>query len=215
VTRRIDRATWTAPTPLAEADGGVRGALGGSRLLDRPEHADVRRRLADFVAVPGPLILEIGSDHGTVLIESARRHPDTRWLGCEIRRGHVEAASPHAPDNALLARIDGRTLLDGLIGPGRLDGVVVLFPSPSNDPRHLLLTPAVVARIATALSPVGRLHVATDVPGMAAWVDTVLAGWVDADPLPLAPVLSRRERVCRRDGLPIWRTTRRPPRSAP
>jgi tRNA (guanine-N7-)-methyltransferase len=212
--RRVDPATWEAPAPPDAGAAGVRGALGGSRLLDRPEHADLRRRVEDFVAGPGPLILEIGVDHGVVLIESARLHPGVRWLGCEVRRGHVERAAPHAPDNALLVRLDGRTLLDGVVPPGRLEGVVVLFPSPSHDPRHLLLTPTTRDLVAAALSPTGRLHVATDVPGMARWVDRLLDGWPEAEPLPLAPALSRRDRVCRRDGIEVWRTTRAAPEAS-
>jgi tRNA G46 methylase TrmB len=211
--KEVDPDAWEPPDALAPHEGGVRGALGGSRLLDRPEHAAFRAGIEAFVAAPGPLILEIGFDHGMVLLESARLRPDVRWLGCEIRRARVEAAAAHAPPNALLLRADGRTLLASLIPPGRLEGVVVLFPSPSHDPRHLLLTPETVALIQLALAPEGRLHVATDVPGMARWAERLLQGWPEGDPLPLAPVLSRRERVCRRDGRPVWRFTRRAPPS--
>lgn len=208
--RTLDPDTWAPPQLPAPAEGGLRGALGGSRLLDRPEHRAFRETIDAFVASPRSLILEIGFDHGAVILESARQRTDLGWLGCEIRRHRVVAAARHAPENALLVRADGRTLLTA-VPSGRLEGVVVLFPSPSHDPRHLLLTPEVVARIAEVLAPTGRLHVATDVPGMARWVDALLAAWIDADALPLAPVLSRRDRVCRRDGRLVWRWTRRPP----
>lgn len=215
MSRAVDPDTWEPPDPPAPGRGGVRGALGGSRLLDRPEHAAFRAGVDAFVARPGPLILEIGFDHGMVLLESARRRPDVSWLGCELRRHRVDAAAPHAPPNALLLRADGRTLLAGAIPTGRLAGVVVLFPSPSHDPRHLLLTPEWLDLVARSLAPGGTLHFATDVPGMARLADRLLAAWPPAEPLPLAPVLSRRDRVCQRDGRPVWRYDRSPPEVHP
>lgn len=211
MSRTVDPDTWEPPEAPAPARGGVRGALGGSRLLERPEHAAFRATLDAFVARPGPLIVEVGFDHGMVLLESARLRPEVSWLGCELRRARVEAAARHAPPNALLVRADARTLLATTLPPGRLSGVVVLFPTPSHDPRHLLLTPETVEAIARALGPGGTFHLATDVPGMARLAERRLAGWGPADPLPLAPVLSRRDRVCRRDGRPVWRFDRTPP----
>jgi tRNA G46 methylase TrmB len=98
---------------------------------------------------------------------------------------------------------------------GRLTGVYILFPTPATNPRHLLLTPALVQSLARALAIDGVVHLATDVEGMFGHARTLFAGWRAAVPPPLGPVLSRRERVCRRDDLPVWRATWSPPTENP
>lgn len=210
--RRIDRDTWEAPPVEASPDDRrVRGALGGSLLLDRPEHRAFRDRITAFVDAPGPLALEIGFDFGERLLGAARANPEIRWLGCELRRIRVEEVAAVAPANLLALRADARTLLAALIPPGRLTYAYVMFPTPTLRPAHLLLTPDLVALLARALGPTGVLHVATDVPGMARLAEHLLAGWAPADPPPTSPVLSRRERVCARDGLAVYTRSVSPP----
>lgn len=206
--------TWTPPELLLRDDPvRVRGALAGSRIYEQPEHRAVKERILAFVgaeqAAPRPTVaLEIGFDHGMRLLDHARRWPEVRWLGVEIRRARVEAATPHAPGNCLLVRADARTLLAAVLPPGSLDLVYVLFPTPTDNPRHLLLTPGLVADLEGALAPGGRVHLATDVEGYARWADTCFAGWSPArEDVPMGPVLSRRERVCKRDGLTVHRRT--------
>lgn len=209
----IDRDRWTAPSvPEAPDPTHLRGVLYGTRLFEQPAHRAVAEGVAEFLAPPGPVAVEIGFDHGMRLLDQARRHPGWRWLGVELRRARVEAAAPHAPANARLLRMDGRTLLAALVPPERLDAVILWFPAPSDDPRHLLLTPALVELLRRALAPHGVVHFATDVPGLARWADEIFAGWTPgADPPPPSGALSRRERVCRRDGIPVHeRCWRRP-----
>ncbi len=204
---------WTPPPLLAERDdpARLRGTLGGSLLYERPEHAGTVAAVRALLAAPGPAYLEIGFDHGMKLLDHARRWPEARWLGVELRRRRVEAAAPHAPPNALLLRADARALLSTVVPAGRLSGVYVLFPTPASNPRHVLLTPALLASLARALSPDGVVHLATDVEGMFAHAEGLFAAWRRAEDPPLGPVLSRRERVCRRDGLPVWRASWAPP----
>jgi tRNA G46 methylase TrmB len=213
--RRVDPDTWTAPPELRRGDGArVGGTMFGSLLYEQPEHRADRDRIVAFVEPPGPIALEIGFDHGMRLLDHARRWPEVRWLGAEIRRSRVEAAAAHAPPNALLLRADGRTLLAAVIPPARLQWIYVLFPSPSDNPRHLLITSATAALLARALAPGGSVHVATDVPGMAAWTTEVFDGWrmISREAgAPLGPVMSRRERVCARDQRPVWRFDLMPP----
>ena len=179
--------------------------MGGSLLLDRPEWAALAQELADFVA-PGPrLNLEIGVDRGHRLLSHARRWPLERWLGLEIRRTVAEAAA-EAPPNALLLRLDARTVLaSGRIPPGRLSRVDLLFPTPSVDPRHLLLTPWFVEALRHALAPGGVVLTATDLPGMAEWIAQLFSGWPQVEAPPSGPHRSRRERASVRDGRPVWR----------
>lgn len=200
-----DRDRWTPPEPPARAERPrVPGALGGSLLWEQPAQAADRARLHAFVAPGPPLALEIGFDHGVTLLAHARAFPDWRWLGVELRQRRVQAVAPHAPDNCLALRADARTLLATLLPPGRLSRVDILFPTPTTNPRRLLLTPALVADLALALAPGGVVHLETDVPSMAALARALFAGWPEVPAPPTTPDLSRRQRVARRDGLPTW-----------
>lgn len=206
----IDRERWRPPS-LPEGARADAGVLYGTRLYDQPRHRPVAEGIAAFLAEPGPVAVEIGFDHGMRILDQARRHPEWRWLGVELRRARVAAAAAHAPPNARLLRIDGRTLLAALVPEGRLAALIVWFPAPTDDPGHLLLTPALVAAARRALAPRGVVHLATDVPGMAAWADALFAGWPHGEPPPAPAALSRRERVCRRDGIAVHeRCWRRP-----
>lgn len=195
--------SWTPPTPLPSAGRRVKGALNGSLLLDQPRHRAEVERLLAFVEAPGPVALEVGIDHGTVLIDHARLRPDWRWIGLEVRRRKVAAAQPHAPPNALLWAADARTVFAVALPAGRLARVDILFPTPVTDPRHLLLTEGFVADLARALAPGGVVTLATDVPELFAWAMDRFAGWTEVEAPWRGPTRSRRERVCLRDGLPV------------
>lgn len=204
----IDRDTWRPPAPPPrDVQGDVPGALGGSRLFDQPRYRAVRERIAAFCAPGPPVAVEVGFDHGITLLANARAQPDWRWLGVELRRRRVDAAQANAPSNCLALRIDARTLFAALLPAGRVARVDVLFPTPVLKGDHLLLTDGFVSDLRRALSADGCVHLATDVPAMAEWMAARFAGWRALPHPPPAPELSRRERVCRRDGLPVWRFT--------
>jgi tRNA G46 methylase TrmB len=207
------RETWTAPPEQPDVDG-VRGALGGSRLFEQPRQRAEVERFESFIAAPGPVVVEVGFDHGHRLRDHARRWPDTRWLGLEVRKARVEALAVDAPPNLLPWRADARTVFATLMPPGRLDRVDVLFPTPWWDEvkraRRLLLTAAFVADVARSLAPEGVVHVATDVGPYFEHIRGVFSGWQEAEPPPVGEARSRREVVCARDGLPVWQGTWRP-----
>lgn len=151
----------------------------------------------------------MGFDHGMCLLDHARRWPGTRWLGLEIRKRRVAAVLPHAPASCLPFAGDARTILGAVLPPASVDRVDVLFPTPATDPRHVLFTPVFVEALARVLRPGGVVTVATDVEGLYTHVTTLFAGWSPAEAPERGPVPSRRERVCRRDGLWVgWRSWR-------
>lgn len=204
----VDRDTWTPPeAPVRRRRDRVPGALGGSRLLELPQQAAQRARIVAFAAGPGPRALEVGFDHGITLLANARAMPDWRWMGVEIRKRRVAALQPHIPEHCLAERLDARILLASGLVDGALHRVDVLFPTPPVQSKHMLWTPAFVDDLGRSLAPGGIVHVATDVPALARLVDELLSGWrITADPAP-CPELSRRDRVCRRDGVPVHRRT--------
>lgn len=176
----------------------------GSRLYDRPEHAATREALRAFVAGPAPVAVEVGFDHGMVILDHARRWPETRWLGIELRKRRVARAAVHAPPNCLLHAGDARAVVHAVLPDRAVDRVDVRFPTPATDPRHLLFTPGFVADLARVLRPGGTVLVQTDVEGLWTWISGLFAAWTPAPEPPRGPVLSRRERVCRRDGIVVW-----------
>jgi tRNA (guanine-N7-)-methyltransferase len=219
---------WEPPALLVHPGGDrVRGALQGSLLFEQPAHRATRDAVRSFVDPSwgggtsprnAPRVaLEIGFDHGMRILDHARRFPEVRWLGLEIREARVQAAAPHAPSNCLLLRADARTVLAVVLPDACLDAVYILFPTPTRNPRHLLLTPGLVDDLARVVRPGGVVHLATDVEGYFTWASACFGAWTPADGPPwYGPVLSRRERVCKRDGLPVHRGTWAvPPRATP
>jgi tRNA G46 methylase TrmB len=201
----VNRDSWAPPDPPARRNqGDVPGAMGGSRLWELPAQQADREALERFVRPGPPLAVEIGFDHGITLLSQARAYPGWRWLGVELRERRVAAVQAHTPENCLALRADGRTLFANLLPPGRVQRVDLLFPTPAVRGRHLLLTPALVDDMRRCLAPTALVHLRTDVPGMAELADKLWSGWPAAPPPPPAAELSRRERVCRRDGLPVY-----------
>jgi len=183
---------------------GVRipGTLYGSLLFERPEHRGTVARVESFLSRPGPLGVEIGFDHGMCLLDRARRFPAANWLGAEVRRRRVDAVSRHAPENCLPLRVDGRALL-ALLPPGRVDWLYVLFPTPFGDRRELF-SPEFGEVVARSLRPGGIVYIRTDVATLHASATAVLGSWARSEPPPLGTELSRRERVCARDGIAVY-----------
>lgn len=210
--RPIDPDTWVPPSALPSASAeSIRGTRYGSRLYAQPEHAAFAERVRAFSApTDTALNLEIGVDRGYRLLAHARRWPQQRWLGVELRRTVLPAADA-APANALLLRGDARAVLSALVPAHGLQRVDILFPTPSDNPRHLLLTPAFITLLASRLARGGVLLFATDIPGMARLAEALLADWARVPEPPSGPVRSRREKVCAAQDRPVWRWACVPP----
>jgi tRNA (guanine-N7-)-methyltransferase len=121
--------------------------------------------------------VEIGFGSGEHLVGQAVRRPDVLFLAAEPFQNGV-AALLGALDAAGLRNVlvhmgDGRDLLRAL-PPDSIARLFVLFPDPWPKTRHWkrrLLNQATLALAARALTPGGRLRVATD---WAAYAQSVL-----------------------------------------
>jgi tRNA G46 methylase TrmB len=173
-------------------------------LLEQPEHRATVDAFHAFIEAPGPVALEVGMDNATVLIDHAHAFPHTRWVGLEIRRRKVERAKSAAPANAYLWAMDARTVFASVLPPARLSQVDIWFPTPTENGNHVLFSEAFVADVARGLAPDGVLTIATDVQGLWGFIESLLEGWQPVPPPPRGEARSRRERVCRREELPIY-----------
>ena len=220
----IDRERWRPPPQQSGRGAGtssspsrsdrVAGALYGSLLFEQPRHAPIKAALDAFIAPDEPLAVEVGFDHGITLLANARAFPGQRWLGVELRRKRVEAVAAVAAaelPNCLPLRVDARTLFAALLPKNRVDRVDILFPTPVVKGHHLLVTDAFVADLCRVLRPDGVVLLMTDVAGLDAWMVERFSAWRPVEIPPRAAALSRRERVCRRDGLPVWTRGFSPP----
>lgn len=206
--REAERAAWTAPKQESDTNG-VRGALGGSRLFEQPKQRAEVDRFHEFIAAPGPVVVEIGFDFGHRILDHAKRWPDVRWIGLEVRKTRVEELAAQAPDNLLAWRADARTVFNQLMPPGRLTQVDIFFPTPWWDEnkraKRLLITPPFVRDLVASLAPTGVVHFATDVPGYFEHARDAFSGWTATDAHWSGEGRSRRERVCARDDVPVFR----------
>ena len=208
-----------APEPPERPDD-VRGALGGSRLFDQPRWRAEREAWDAFVQQPGPLLVEIGFDHGRRLTSTAAHHPGWRVAGLEVRERRVQEvsawAAAHGLTNLHAWRADARVVLRRFTPPGRIAVLEALFPDPwwneAHRARRLLVDDAFLADAVTALAPGGVLHLATDVERLAEEIGAALArqpGLVDepaaSGARPPTDQLSRREWRCAREGRRVWR----------
>jgi tRNA (guanine-N(7)-)-methyltransferase len=196
----------------------IPGALHGSRFITLPHVLPEVERVCGFIQGSGHVLVEVGFDHGRRLHSTARRNPDWRVLGLEVRKRRVEEAMARAErdgvDNLLAWRMDARTVFAGVLPDQSVDVVEVLFPTPWWNPslrrKRLLIDDAFLVDVARVLRPGGLFYVATDVPAYSDMIDGCLErseGLVcvsEEEGMALRPACgqqSRREWRCEQDGL--------------
>jgi tRNA (guanine-N7-)-methyltransferase len=117
-----------------------------------------------------PLEIELGSGTGDFIIARAAEFPERNFLAIEssgvvarmlaVRCGRAQLR------NLRVVRMDGRTLVNLMIGHESVSAYHVYFPDPWPKERHhkrRLFTPYLVANLQRTLAPGGALYVATDV----------------------------------------------------
>ncbi len=114
--------------------------------------------------------VEIGCGKGLYLVEAARQRPDSDLLGVEragkwFRRAVLRVHRSGLP-NVRLVQADAFDFLARWVAPGSVAAIHVYFPDPWPKQRHgkrRMLQPLLYGLAARALSPTGRLYVASDV----------------------------------------------------
>jgi tRNA (guanine-N7-)-methyltransferase len=128
------------------------------------------------------LVVEIGFGRGEFLLDLAESSPDTAFLGVEysfkrtLKLARRLARTPLR--NVRLVCATGEAVLAEALPEAGVRAFWINFPDPWPKKRHAqrrLIQPGIAALLARRLAPGGVLHVATDDPVYAEWIDGVLA----------------------------------------
>jgi len=120
-----------------------------------------------------PVEVEIGPGTGTFFLHAARRSPHVNLFGIERSNSRAAALARAVADqglpNARILCADAACVIEHLVPAASVRAYHLYFPDPWWKRRHhrrRLLTDALAAALARTLLPGGRLHIATDVPGV-------------------------------------------------
>jgi tRNA (guanine-N7-)-methyltransferase len=141
----------------------------------------------------GTLEIEIGCGKGLYLVEAARLRPGSDLVGIEragkwFRRA-VQRAHRCGLPNIRLLQADAFDFLARWVAPGSAAAIHVYFPDPWPKQRHgkrRLLQASFYHLAARALSPAGRLYLASDVEPYfrAALAEVAAMGLFEPEPWP-------------------------------
>ena len=116
-----------------------------------------------------PRVLEIGFGMGGATAEIARAHPGNDYLGIEVHRPGVgnllKLIAQDGLTNLRIMSHDAVDVVNEMIAPDSLDGILIFFPDPWHKKRHhkrRLIQPEFVRMLVTRLKPGGTIHCATD-----------------------------------------------------
>lgn len=153
--------------------------------------------------------VELGPGDGRFLIESARDHPDTLFVGLEIRAGYVASIGDVAslPPNVRIFHFDAGFIVRHILATASVDAFHLYFPDPWWKKRHhkrRLVTPEVATALRRCLMPGASVYVITDVASLFADIAEHLldAGLAISDWTrdAASPAQSSYERKYRRQG---------------
>ena len=130
-----------------------------------------------------PLVLEIGSGMGETTIAIAKAHPELDFVAVEVHGPGVGSLlnriAAEKLENLRVIRHDAVEVLERMVEDGSLAAIHLFFPDPWPKKRHhkrRLVQAEFAALAARKLRPGGMLHAATDWPGYAEHIESVLAG---------------------------------------
>ena len=133
--------------------------------------------LGELFGNDNPTWVEIGFGNGESLATLAAAHPERNWLGIEVHPPGVGRLLMRIEalglNNLRIVRHDAVEVLDQMIAPASLAGILLFFPDPWPKKRHhkrRIVQPAFVELVAGRLMPGGLFHAATDWVPYAEWI---------------------------------------------
>ncbi|HEY3172386.1 MAG TPA: tRNA (guanosine(46)-N7)-methyltransferase TrmB [Thermoanaerobaculia bacterium] len=163
-----------------------------------------------------PLEIELGTGKARFLIQAAGSNPARDFLGVERSLSYYrvcrERISRSRITNARVLRADARTFVDGYVAEASVRAFHVYFPDPwpkKRQRKRRLLDGVFLEVLASKLEPGGVLRIATDHPGYAGDLGSLVKTVpqlkeFDWDSMP-APPPTHYEIKYRAEGRPITR----------
>lgn len=118
---------------------------------------------------PQPLEVELGCGDASFLVEMARRHPETNFIGVERLLGRITKLDRKGRRAGLKnlrgVRIESSYFLQYLLPPRSASAIHIYFPDPWPKKRHQknrLINERFPALAAAALGPGGKVFLRTD-----------------------------------------------------
>lgn len=188
-----------------------------------PLRSQFHERKSQLIPLPpGEVEVELGCADARFLFERAPAHPETTFVGLEIREPLVaqvneEAAAQGLPNlRAWFAHIN--VDLDGLFADGRIARAFINFPDPWFKRRHhnrRVVNPELIACLHRKIRPGGELFFQSDVWDLAldalavledepALFENLAGPWSFTRENPYG-ARSLREVRCEERGMRIWR----------
>jgi len=151
--------------------------------LEEAVERGLEAMFAQDVPAPLRLVVEIGFGRGEFLTALAEADPKTAFLGVEysfkrvLKLARRIARTPLR--NIRLLEAPAERVVHEVLRDASASDFWINYPDPWPKKRHAkrrLLRPELAELLARRLVPGGLLHVATDHPGYAEWIDAALRG---------------------------------------
>jgi tRNA (guanine-N7-)-methyltransferase len=150
--------------------------------IDEARERGFEAIFAGRVALPLPLVVEIGFGRGEFLLDLAIRDPERAFVGVELsaKRALKMARRLARQEIANVVLVEGRAevVLEDVLADASVECFWLNFPDPWPKKRHhrrRFVQPDALRWIVRRLVPGGLLRIATDHPGYAEWIDEHLA----------------------------------------
>lgn len=138
-------------------------------LVYRPASYVQRLDLAELFPTAQPLEVELGSGDGSFLVEWARRHPESNFIGLERLLGRVRKLDRKGGraglTNLRVLRLEASYFLGYLLPPASVQALHLYFPDPWPKRKHRKnrLVNLEFTRLASQiLAPGGAVYLRTD-----------------------------------------------------
>lgn len=126
-------------------------------------------QLAQLFPTPQPLEVELGCGDASFLVEHARQHPATNFIGVERLLGRLQKLDRKGRRAGLVntrgVRIESSYFLHYLLPPGSATALHIYFPDPwpkKKHHRHRLINEPFPGLAQKVLTPGGTVYLRTD-----------------------------------------------------